>query len=169
MYIMDDENNFSGHRALCFQFEASCNNQFESVEGKCHVANWNINVLESYYAATKDKLYEKAEPKCQNEEFCCDSFHCKNVNEYCNAIIQALNKSTIWRIKNKNTFNRGNNDINWDRNLNSHKKEARLRHKLWVNYGKPKGNMLHSSMIESKKTYKNAIKCARKEHSEIRT
>ena len=26
----------------CFQIEASCNSQFESVENKCHVANWNI-------------------------------------------------------------------------------------------------------------------------------
>ena len=52
-------------------------------------------MLVSYYAATRNKLYEITKPKCQNDEICCDSSHCKNVDEYCNAIIQALKKSTI--------------------------------------------------------------------------
>ena len=67
--IMDDENNFSDHRALCFQFKASCNSQFESVEGKSHVVNWDVNVLKSYYAANKDKLFEITEPNVKTMSF----------------------------------------------------------------------------------------------------
>ena len=153
--IIEHVDDWSDHKPIEVMFNMTLEKQDYYKKLKQLKANWSESAKKQYYENTRNELYNVVKPVCDKTEMCGDSGHRGIIEKYCNNIIQALNKCTLWKNR---EFQYKSSTVRWNANVDFLKKTAKLHYKMWVDGGSIKNSQLYDNMMQSKKAYKNEIK-----------
>jgi hypothetical protein len=153
--IIDHIDDWSDHKPIEVIFNLTLEKHINNVMHKRLIASWCDSAKKQYYDNTRNEFYNVVEAVCDKTIMCGDSDHCELIENYCNNIIQALSKCTIW----KNIgYQSKNSKVRWNSKVDLLKKTAKLKHTMWLNGGCIKDGLVYDDMVQSKKVYKSEIK-----------